>query len=168
MSMRITRYGRFERTDIWREGKWLDLWSVVHLISGVSIGLAFYPLHFGASATTIIVLLGFIAYEMWEKIVGIIETPTNRVTDIVVGMVSFVPTFYILAPRLNETYFIIVFVLVFTVNIMMSVFGWSASQKAAEFEKRTRARYARERLKVVEEAARLRTKLRLKKPKETH
>lgn len=163
--MRITRYSRFERTDIWREGKWLDLWSVVHLLSGVSVGFAFYPLHLGASATTIIVFLGFTAYEMWEKIVGIIETPTNRVTDIVVGMVSFIPTFFILAPWLNETYFILTFVLVFTANIVMSVFGWSASQKAAEFEKRTRARYARERLKVVEEAARIRAKFHRKKPK---
>ena len=27
--------GVFVRSDIWREGQWLDLWSVVHLLSGI-------------------------------------------------------------------------------------------------------------------------------------
>ena len=60
---------RFARTDIWREGTWLDLWSVVHFLSGSSIGLGFYFLHFGKAASLVLALLSLISYEMWEVIV---------------------------------------------------------------------------------------------------
>ena len=140
----------FERTDIWREGKWLDLWSVVHLFSGVSIGLGIFLFHFGAVASTLLVLVSLIAYEMWEILVQIQEMPTNRLMDVFVGMVSFLPTFFFLAPALigNLRVFILVFVLVFAANAVLSVFGWHASQKAATLEKRIRARYEAERVRL--------------------
>ncbi len=84
--MPITRTGKYERTDIWKEGKWLDLWSVVHFLSGMTIGFVFHLVNLGAVASVIIVFLRHTAYEMWEKIVGIDEAPTNRVMDVVVGM----------------------------------------------------------------------------------
>ncbi len=154
--MPITRTGKYERTDIWREGKWLDLWSVVHFLSGMSIGFAFYLVELGAVASVIIVFLGLTAYEMWEKIVGIEEAATNRVMDVVVGMVSFLPVFLYFAPALSFTSFILVSILTFTANIVGSVFGWIASQKAAELQKRSRARYLRQRARVLARAAKLR------------
>jgi len=153
--MRITREGMFERTDIWREGKWLDLWSVVHFLTGASVGLGLYFLNFGALAAVSVALIGLTAYEMWEKIVGIEETPTNRFMDVVVGMASFLPAFFLLAPVLSSTRIILAFGLVLTANIVMSVFGWLASQKAAELEKRMRARYLIERARLLERRTRL-------------
>src|SRR3989344_9620144 len=100
--MHIARDGRFERTDIWREGKWLDLGSVVHVLSGFSISLGFYYLGLGAFASVALALLSLISYEMWETIVRIEETHTNRFMDVVVGMVSFVPAFFLVAPLLSE------------------------------------------------------------------
>lgn len=139
-SMYITRDGMVRRTDIWREGKWLDLWSVVHLLSGASVGFVLYFFHFGTVASIILALFSFISYEMWEIIVKIEETPTNRFMDVVVGMVSFLPTFF-LAPFLSETHFITVFGIVLTANVVMGVFGWIASHKAAPFEERLREKY---------------------------
>jgi hypothetical protein len=140
----------FERTDMWREGKWLDLWSAVHFLSGISVGLGFYFLHFGVLASTLLALVCLVAYEMWEMIVKIEETPTNRFMDVVVGMMSFVPAYFLLAPALTNTQLVYLFAAVLAVNIVSSIFGWRASQKAAELQKRMRLRYDTERKKLLQ------------------
>ncbi len=147
--MRLTRDGRFERSDIWREGKWLDLWSVVHLLSGVSAGFALIPLDLGMEASFIIAFLIFVLYETWEAMVKIRETPQNRSMDVVVGMASFVPTF-LFSQGLPTTLFILVFGFVLTANITMATFGWTASRKAEEFEHRLRLRLAERRKRIME------------------
>ncbi len=148
----------FERTDMWREGKWLDLWSVVHFLSGVSIGFGFHFIHFGGVATIVIVFLLLTAYEMWEVIVRIEEAPTNRVMDVVVGMLSFLPTFYFLDPVLSTPVLLFTFSSIFTLNVVLSGFGWSASQKATTLEEHMRARYERQRRRLLARRARLQKK----------
>ncbi len=138
---------RFVRTDVWHEGEWLDLWSVVHALSGVSMGFALYAMRLGALASVMLAFLLLVSYEMWEKIVQIEETPMNRFLDVVVGMVSFLPSFFFLAPPLPGTLFILVFGFVLTANVVMSVFGWVASRKAIVLEKYLRDKYARHRLR---------------------
>src|SRR3989344_7912925 len=91
----------FIRTDMWREGEWLDLWSVVHFLSGMSVGFVIYLMRFDPLASVVIALLLFTTYEMWEAMVHIKETPANRFMDVVVGMVSFTPTFFYIAPTLS-------------------------------------------------------------------
>lgn len=158
--MRIARDGRFIRTDIWREGKWLDLWSVVHLLSGITIGLGFSFLHFDPFASVALTLVSLVAYEMWEQIVQIEEAPTNRFMDVVVGMASFLPTLLLLAPLFSRDALVASFAFVLTITIVLSIFGWHASQKAAALKKRVRARLIRERAKFREEKARLRERFR--------
>jgi hypothetical protein len=135
------------RTDAWREGKWVDLWSVVHFFSGLSIGFAVYLFHFGTLASTLLVLVSLTAYEMWEVIVEIEEAPTNRFTDVVFGMLGFLLIFIFVAPLLATNMFILLFGLVLTTNVVMSIAGWHASQKAEALKKRLRARLLRERKK---------------------
>lgn len=153
VAMHLSREGKLIRTDIWREGKWLDLWSVVHLLSGASIGFVFHLLPFDARSSVIIVFLLLTGYEMWEKIVQIEETPTNRVMDVVVGMVSFLPVYFFVAPELHATWFILTFGFILTANVVMSVFGWIASQKAAALEVRLRERYEKRRALLRERRA---------------
>ncbi|MCR4325882.1 MAG: hypothetical protein NUV59_03725 [Patescibacteria group bacterium] len=133
----------FERTDIWREGKWLDLWSVVHFLSGVSVALGLALLGFGMPAAFVISFLMLVAYEMWEAMVKIEETPQNRVMDVVVGMMSFAPTFLYFTPILSgDMYlYIVVFGIVLAVNIALATFGWLASHKAAVLEEKVRTEY---------------------------
>ena len=139
---------KFKRTDIWREGKWLDLWSAVHFLTGISAGLGGYFLHFGAIPSVIITLVSLICYEMWEAMVGIAETPTNRFMDVVVGMASFLPTFFFISPILTTRELVATFGLVLAINIAASILGWYESQKAAEREKRVLARYAKQRARL--------------------
>jgi hypothetical protein len=147
---------RFTRTDIWREGKWLDLWSVVHFLSGVSIAIGFQIFGFGFWPTAVITFICLVAYELWEAMVKIAETPQNRVMDVVVGMVSFLLTHAVGIPPVWTTQFYIAFFGVLAINVMLATLGWIASQKAAELEKRMMARIAdqRARLRARREARR--------------
>lgn len=156
--MKLTRDGRFERTDIWREGKWLDLWSVVHFLTGMSLGLGLYFLKLGVPASVIIAFLLLVVYEMWEAMVKIEETPQNRFMDVVVGMASFLPTFFYLAPALSSYHQVLVFGLVLTANVTLSVFGWLESRKADELEAKLRADLLKRRKQFVD--ARLRRRMR--------
>lgn len=139
-----TPRGPFVRTDIWREGKWLDLWSVVHFLSGVSVafGLALF---FDFLAASVIAFLMLVAYEMWEAMVQIHETPQNRIMDVVVGMTSFFLAHAVGLPAAGTTTFYAAFAVVLVINIGLAAIGWYASQKAAELEKRMIARIAAER-----------------------
>src|SRR3989338_37490 len=153
--IRLTRDGRFERSDIWREGKWLDLWSVVHLLSGMSFGLALGVLGLGTTASIVIAFLVFVLYETWEAMVRIVETPQNRFMDVVVGMMSFVPTFFF-SQGLPTTFFILVFGPTVTVNVVMATLGWLAARKAEALEQALRLRLAQRRKRILERSARRR------------
>lgn len=143
---------------MWREGEWLDLWSVVHFLSGMSVGFVLYTFKFAAPAAAIVAFLAFFAYEMWEALVKISETPTNRVMDVVVGMVSFWLAFFFLAPWFEGGDFFLMFGLLVSVNIILAALGWRASQKAALLEKNLRGKYANERTLLLKRGARLRSK----------
>lgn len=145
--MFLTRDGKFVRTDIWREGEYLDLWSVPHFLSGMCVGLALFFLGFDTGAAFVISFLLLVAYEMFEVIAHIEETRWNRTLDVVVGMVSFAPT-YVLAPRFATTALVSVFVVVLAVDAVLSIFGWRASQKAAVLEAKLRAEFEKERAKM--------------------
>ena len=151
--------GIFVRTDLWREGQWLDLWSVVHFLSGMSVGFGLYLLHFDTSATVVIAFISFTAYEMWEALVHIEETLANRFMDVVVGMASFLPTYFYLIPHLSSAQFVPTLGAVLMMNIVLSALGWRASQKAAALEKSIRAKYALEREKLVKQGRKLRKRV---------
>jgi len=151
--MYLDQRDKFVRTDIWREGKWLDLWSVIHFLSGITIG--FFPRYLGLkgfSAYAIVFLL-LVLYEMFEALAKIEETPQNRVMDVVVGIASFVPIYHfnsLLSPSTN-----LIFCFVFlAVTSVLSFVGWHASKKAAVFEANLREEIARGRAKIKERKTR--------------
>lgn len=148
----------FRRRDLWREGKWLDLWSVVHLLSGLSLGLGISYIDVGALASSLLVFLLLTSYEMWEAMVRIEETPANRCMDVVVGMVGFLFTFFILTPRLTEPNLLFSFETVLTANVIFAAIGWRASQKAAALKVRMRKRFLEKRIVLLRRESRLRKK----------
>jgi hypothetical protein len=135
--MYFSRDGRFVRTDIWREGKYLDLWSVPHFLSGISVALGLHILGFDFWAAVVIGFLLLVAYEMFEVIAKIEETQMNRVLDVVVGMTSLTPTL-LFAPSFPLYEIVIAFVFVTTIDVTLSTMGWQASQKAAALEQSLR------------------------------
>ncbi|HYO45995.1 MAG TPA: hypothetical protein VEY33_04820 [Gemmatimonadota bacterium] len=72
--------------DPWREGKYVDLWSVVHLLAGILLSSLLFRAGlslFGAVAITLAALAG---YEVVEKLAAVEEHATNRIVDILFGL----------------------------------------------------------------------------------
>ena len=90
---------------------------------------------------------------MWETIVKIEEAFTNRVMDVVVGMLSFWPAYFVLAPKLAGSDFVLAIGLLLIFDVVLSVFGWTASKKAAALELRLRERYQAARVRRAERRA---------------
>lgn len=157
--MYFSKDGKFIRTDPWREGEYLDLWSVPHFLSGMAVAFALFFLAFTGKAAFVIAFLLLVAYEMFEVIAKIEETRWNRILDVVVGMASFTPTFLLL-PSVPRTYAISAFILVVVVDSVLSFFGWRASQKASILERNLRAEFEKEKARFVERRDSLRRRWR--------
>lgn len=145
--MHIAADGSFVRTDAWREGKYLDLWSVPHLLSGIVVGLALSLFGFSVRDAVIIAFLLLVMYEMWEVMVQITETRWNRTLDVVVGMSSCVPTL-LLAPQFTRTELFVALAVVGVGDAVLSFIGWHASQKASVLEAKLRAEFELRRREV--------------------
>lgn len=158
--MHLTRDGKLARTDIWREGKYLDLWSVPHFLSGMMVALGLYLLNFSGVSAFIIALLLLIIYELFEVIAKIEETRLNSFIDIVVGMTSFTPTF-LLSSFFSYTDLVLVLVCISVINGILSFFGWRASYKAAVLEEALRKQFELGREKLKEREERLKKQLKV-------
>jgi hypothetical protein len=146
---------------MWREGVWLDLWSVVHVLTGVLLGLGWYIVNvrmaqIGAPTAAMITFVLLVVYEYFEFAVDIQEAITNRYADVIVGMAGYFLAFEVLAPSLSETYIVLTFVVVCLLTVTVSTVGWRASQKAAALQTRVRVRYAADRARLKERSARFR------------
>lgn len=153
--MELTPEGKLVRTDPWREGDYLDLWSVPHFLSGMVVAFSLFFLGFEARSAFVIAFLLLVGYELFEAVAEIDETRWNRILDVVVGMTSFTPTFLFL-PRIDTQYALMAFGVIACLDAILSYFGWKASQKAAVLEKRLRAEILHERQRFAARRAALR------------
>lgn len=160
--MYLDRDGKFVRTDIWREGEYLDFWSVPHFLSGIALALALHLLGFGFFPAIIFGFLLLVAYEAFEYLARIEETRWNRILDVVVGMASFVPTLYI-APSYGAFELALAFTTVAAIDSLLSYFGWKASQKADVLEGALRGEIELRRQNLKARHARIRDRLRAKR-----
>lgn len=146
--MYFDAHGKFIRTDIWREGQWLDLWSVVHFLTGAALGFAPHILGVPMVPAFTIVLLLLVMYEMFEAIAKIEETVTNRIMDVVVGMASFTPVYY-LAPSLGFSTVLILCASITVINSFLAKLGWAESKKAAVLEQKMRDEFEEQKEKFL-------------------
>jgi hypothetical protein len=154
----MQRRFRFIRTDLWREGTWLDLWSVVHFLSGLSLGFGLSFFSFGAFPSFLLTVILLIAYELWEAMVRIKEAPTNRVMDVVVGTLGFACSFWVVTPQLTTAQWLFSFEIVLTLNVILAAIGWRASQKAEALKARMRKRFLEKRMALLRRESHLRKK----------
>jgi len=130
-----------KRKDIWREGEYLDLWSVPHFLSGALLACFIYLLHLPFLYATLLATLLLVAYEVFEiYVLDIHESEWNRNLDVVVGLASFIP----LTLVIFDWKFIEVFVLGLCVGVpdgILSYIGWTVSQKGILFEKKITREY---------------------------
>ena len=132
--MQLSSGGKLVRTDIWREGEYVDLWSIPHFLSGVVTGLVAHFVGFEALPTFIIVFILLCAYEMFEALVKIEETKWNRTFDVIIGMAGFAPIYLFLPQYLSEVQLGASLGFLFVFNSILSWFGWYQSKKASTLE----------------------------------
>lgn len=75
--------------DIWKHGKYVDLWSLVHLLSGFLLGGLFYRFEYSLLQALIFSTLLLFAWEAFEWLTKIIEPSVNVLADILIGLAGF-------------------------------------------------------------------------------
>lgn len=75
--------------DIWKHGTYVDMWSLVHILTGAICGMGAYWIGFSLSEGVFYTLLLLVAWEGYEWILGILENTENVIMDVVVGMAGF-------------------------------------------------------------------------------
>lgn len=115
------------KRDLWREGEYIDLWSLVHLLSGVVAG--FVPiitsLSFGTGLVIFFILT--ILWEVFEYLLGIIESTKNSIVDIIIGNIGFAGTSLVVSFGYNDADFIETSLVAAVVAlIILSLRGWHA------------------------------------------
>jgi len=126
------------RTDAWREQDYIDLWSLPHFLSGMLVGFALFYAGTSPITSFITAFMLLTAFEMWEAWMEIEETLTNRVMDVIIGMASFTPVFF-LATSFPQWEVLSVFAVTGVADGILSFLGWRASIRATAFEAKLRA-----------------------------
>ena len=82
--------------DIWKEGKYFDLWSVNHLLSGIIFTGWF--LLYGLSIWQVFVLhfIGAVGWEATEHFIGVKEHLRNKVVDVICGNIGLCVGYFFL------------------------------------------------------------------------
>lgn len=118
--------------DIWREGRYLDLWSVVHFLSGVVFIGWMLLFGFGVGVIFPIYLVLIIVWEIFEHKREIHEHMPNKFVDIVIGLLGFLSVFVLVdGGSQMPLYLLIVLTLVF---LIMNLLGLSAYLKRPKHE----------------------------------
>lgn len=159
--MRFTPQGKLIREDIWREGEYLDLWSVPHFLSGLAVGLGLHLSGLDMLAGVLVAFVLLSAYELFEYVADIDEGRANAILDIVVGMGSCVLALTY-APQFPHDRVWLFFTVVLLTDGILSFLGWRESRKAAVLEARFRAEWQKERARMRERRSKIAAKLRSK------
>jgi hypothetical protein len=78
----------------WREHRYVDLWSINHILSGVVLGALLWPLGVSFGVSLIIAVVLFVGWEVVEILIGIKEHMPNMVMDVVCDLAGFFVTGY--------------------------------------------------------------------------
>jgi len=102
----------------WREGRLIDFWSFVHFLSGILLAIILMThLHLSFLWSIISTFFLLILWEMFELIMGIGEHLSNRVSDVAVGCIGFLCTFYFL-PMTDNRLLILIVLVMFLLDIL--------------------------------------------------
>jgi hypothetical protein len=112
----------------WREGRFFDLWMLVHFASGVAgaLGNVFFGL--GTMGVYITATVMMTLWEIGEYFMGVRESMSNRLLDIAVGLAGVQLALWIAAP-LSHRGRVIAFIVGFGIALLLSGRGWFAFRR---------------------------------------
>ncbi len=106
----------------WRVGYIIDGWTLVHFLSGVLVAFVGEITLLTYRESFLVGVTLFIAWEIFEKIRGIKEPFSNRVSDILVALVGL-SLFFWLAYKYPDLS-VIIGLTVVALLPLLSFFGW--------------------------------------------
>ena len=117
-----------DEMNIWKEGRYLDAWSVNHLLSGAIF--TGWLLTFGLNILIIFFLhlVLAIVWEIFEALFGICEHLSNRIMDVVVGNIGF---FLVYIFSIN----FYVLIALTSLYLFMQILGYLAYRKRVSIKK---------------------------------
>ena len=118
------------KRDWWQKGRAFDLWSIPHALFGI-LG-AFLPALIGISFLTALTftLVFAMAWEIYEKFVGIKETIQNSLLDVLLPVVTFTLTSQILFYYPPHPDDLMVFAAaIFILFLFTNISGWRAYRR---------------------------------------
>lgn len=78
-----------DKKRLWRERKFLDMWSLVHLLGGFAIGGILLLLNIDTYIASAIAVALFAGWEIFEIVTKIHEHAFNRLSDMIVDYAGF-------------------------------------------------------------------------------
>ncbi len=114
----------------WREGRFFDLWMLAHFASGAAGG--FSNVFFGLSTLGVYVL-GTLIMTFWEAaeyVLGVRESWSNRVLDVVIGLLGVQVALWIVA-ALAARWHLVAFVAGLGLALALNAIGWVAFRRRA-------------------------------------
>ena len=112
---------------IWTDQRYIDFWSINHTLAGCNLSALFFFVNTPFVISIFASLVVLIAWEFFEYFHGIKEVFVNRISDIVVGMIGFFLTHYLMLGNvLNNTIF---FAIIFLAGLILGIWGFWAYEK---------------------------------------
>ncbi len=108
----------------WQEGKYFDLWILVHFLAGLFIGSLSYFLHLSTLSSYIIATVLIVGWEVFEAVFHIKEHNENRGVDIAVGLAGFLVGFYVLNILNADLYIKQILVIEGALLALLEFMGW--------------------------------------------
>jgi len=75
---------------LWKNGKYVDLWSVVHFVAGMVLWYSVAFTGFSFFSCFIFAFILMVLWEFCEWLCKIQESIYNKITDIIIGLIGFI------------------------------------------------------------------------------
>ena len=120
---------KIDHAKLWAEGRYIDLWTIPHILAGVLLGGYLYWLGVSFEINLAVTTILVISWEFFElHFLGVHEYFTNSLMDIIVALIGFAFMYFLIIKYSLET--VIPHLLVLTaVYIFLNAWGFLAYQK---------------------------------------
>ncbi len=114
----------------WGHGRYADMWSILHLLSGVIFGTLALLLGVPPLYALLAIIGGAIVYEGLELIAGVVEDAENSLTDIILaGIGASIALYGFDTLRISTENSALILVMAIGGNLMLLHRGWHAYLK---------------------------------------
>ncbi|TSC69499.1 MAG: hypothetical protein G01um101456_180 [Parcubacteria group bacterium Gr01-1014_56] len=123
MKLRFERQAQQAIKLTWGHGRYLDPWSIVHLLTGLLLGIVGLWLGLSLWSTVIITVALTSLYEGFEMLLGIVEDWQNSLLDVLIAAIGVWAAYTLLNTAEFSTQFI-TFMAVGILALTLLYAGW--------------------------------------------